>query len=191
MLHPTIRESQTMNRVAIPYGMLDGITAALDAAGIEIAGVLDRPYVQLPPDGRDAVMADLDAAGVGGRRLVIEVAGDADDLRAFVLDHLPARDDSAQAAAASTPCDEAHARATIYSELIECYRDDVARGNDEAAAEERKMLRNMWAEYERTMAAAIDYSREVDDIANDLALMSLLEGTRRRLLDCGIIDPSL
>lgn len=183
-----IRKSQTPNRVAIPYGMLDELTAALGASGIEVTNVIRRPYVQLPPETREDVMADLDAANVNGRRLVIEAAGNADDMRAFVRGRLSPYARSEQVGVESIPCDKAHARNTIYSELIDCYYDSVARGNSEAAAEEREMLRNMWAEYEQTVTAAIDYARKTDDIANDLAFTSMLSDTRRRLRDLGILD---
>ena len=191
MLQSIIHKSQTMNRVAIPYGMLDDITAALNASGIGITNILDRPYIQLQPDERTAVMADLDAADVGGRRLVIEAAGDIDDMHAFVRDRLSAADRSESMVIASNPCDKAHASNTSYSELIDCYRDSVARGNAETAAEEREMLRDMWVNHERTLSAAIAYAHKTDDVASELAFTSLLEDTKRCLLEDGIIGSSL
>lgn len=191
MPQQTISKSQTINRVAIPCTILDDIAAALNASDIKIAKILDRPYVQLQPDERVAVMADLDAADVGGRRLVIEAAGDVDDMRTFVRGHLPAADRSEPMPAVSNPYGKAHANNTIYSELIDCYRDSIARGDAEAAAEEREELQNMWAEYEQTISAAVAYARKTDDIANELVFASLLEDTKRCLLEDDVIAPSL
>lgn len=191
MLQQTIRKSQRTNFVAIPYGMLDDITAVLDTCGIGITNVLRRPYAQLPPEAREDVMSDLDDAGVNGRRLVIEAAGDVDDMRAFVRDHLPTANCPKQTITASSPYDEAYARNTLYSELIDCYRDSIARGDAEAAAEESEELRNMWAEYEQTISVAIAYARKTDDVTNELAFASLLEDTKRCLLEDGVITPSL
>lgn len=191
MLRPIIHKSQMLNRVAVPYGMLDDIAAALNACGIEIANVLRRPYVQLQPNERATVMADLDTAGFCGRRLVIEATGNVDDMRAFVRDRLSDYDCPEQVTAVPTPYDKAYACNTFYSELIDCYYDSIAHNDIEAADEERRMLQSMWAEYEQTMSAAIDYARKTDDIATDLALTPLLEHTRRRLLDNGVIGSSL
>lgn len=183
-----IRKSQTANRVAIPYNMLDKLTAALGASGIEVTNVIRRPYIQLKAEERATIMYDLDEADVIGRRLVVEAAGNADDMRAFVRGRLSPYMRPEQAAVESTPCDRALGLDTTYSELIDCYYDSIAHGNIEAAAEEREMLQSMWAEYEQTVSAAIDYARKVDDVANDLAFTSLLSDTRRRLCDLGILD---
>lgn len=176
-----IRRSQATNFVAIPHGMLDDLTQALAASGIEVAGVIERPYVQVKSPMRESLMTDLDAAGVRGRRLVVKAAANAGDMRAYVRDRLPNPKTSGSGVAALTPLDEARALNATFSELIDCYDDDVTAGNALAAKGEAHMLRCLWPEYERTMTEAIAYARETDDAPNAAALGLLLENARNRL----------
>lgn len=185
-----IRKSETVNSIAIPYTMLGHFIKTLGVANIKVARIIERPYIQLKAPVREAIMTDLDAANVTGRRVVVEAAADADDMCAFVRDHL-SDCDSPEQTAVSTPCDKALACNTLYSELIDCYYDSAAHGDAVGAVKERKALRDMWAEYEQTMLAAIDYARKMDDIASELAFMPLLEDTKSRLLADGIIEPSM
>lgn len=185
-----IRKSETVNGVAVPYTMLERFVKALDAAGIKATRIIERPYVQLEASVRETIMADLDAANITERRVVVEATANADDMRAFVRDRLSECARSEQIVA-STPCDKALSCNTLYSELISCYYDSVAHGDAATAAGEREALHDMWAEYEQTMLAAIDYARKIDDIASELAFMPLLEDTKNRLLADGIIEPSM
>lgn len=174
-----IRKAQAVNLVAIPCDMLDDLTSALAESGIGVTDVIKRPYVQVKSPMREALMYDLDAAGVRGRRLVVKACANVGDMRAYVRDHLP--EPETPNTTRLTPLDEARALNATFSELVDCYDDDVAAGNALAAEGEAHMLRCLWPEYERVMADGIAYARETDDDANATALELLLANARRRL----------
>lgn len=174
-----IRRAQATNLVAIPHDMLDALTGALAESGIEVADVIKRPYMQVKSPMREALMYDLDLACVRGRRLVVKAAANVGDMRAYVRDHLP--EPETLDATKLTPLDEARALNATFSELVDCYDDDVAAGNALAAEGEAHMLRCLWPEYERAMATGIAYARGTDDDANAAALELLLSNARKRL----------
>lgn len=175
-----IRRAQATNLVAIPCDMLNDLTGALAESGIEVADVITRPYVQVKSPMREALMYDLDLAGVRGRRLVVKACANVGDMRAYVRDHLP--EPETPDATKLTPLDEARALNATFSELVDCHDQKRGAGNALAAEGEAHMLRCLWPEYERTMADGIDYARKTDDDANAAALELLLANARNRLV---------